>query len=71
MDSAERAGREAAECCAVVAGPRYRKISQIAKTITNAQGDSSNFEMKTTIHLRASNFGSGRLKDRRNLRARV
>jgi hypothetical protein len=35
-DSADQAGREAAECCAVAAEPRYRKISQIAKTITNA-----------------------------------
>jgi hypothetical protein len=33
---ADRAGREAAGCCAVAAGPRYRKISQIAKTTANA-----------------------------------
>jgi hypothetical protein len=36
-----------------------------------AQRDNSYFEKKTTIHLRASNFGRGRLKDRRNLRARA
>jgi hypothetical protein len=35
-DSADRGGREAAGCCAVAAEARYRKISQIAKTITNA-----------------------------------